>query len=100
MDEAVASIAAEAPQGYFETLPARVRSRLEPKAATRRVPVWTWAAAAALLLAVVTPLTLLRRPEVGLQHASRGRSPPRPRPSSPSPRPRPKPGRPSRAGRS
>lgn len=61
VDEAAASLPAEPPEGYFETFPARVRSRLEPPQAAspgRRVPAWTWAAAAALLLAVVTPLTL------------------------------------------
>ncbi len=61
VDEAVASLPAEPPEGYFESFPARVRSRLEPPRAAspgRRVPAWTWAAAAALLLAVVTPLTL------------------------------------------
>jgi hypothetical protein len=61
VDGAVASLPYEAPQGYFEAFPARVRARLEPRAAARRLPVWTWAAAAALLLAVVTPLTLLRQ---------------------------------------
>ena len=61
VDGAVASMPSEAPQGYFEALPALVRSRLEPRAAARRLPAWTWAAAAAVLLAVVTPLTLLRR---------------------------------------
>jgi hypothetical protein len=61
VDEAAASLPVEAPEGYFDSFPARVRSRLEaPKAAAarRRVPAWTWAAAAALLLAVVTPLTV------------------------------------------
>lgn len=61
VDEAAASLPAEPPEGYFESFPARVRSRLEPPQAAspgRRVPAWTWAAAAALLLAVVTPLTL------------------------------------------
>ena len=61
VDEAAASLPAEAPEGYFETFPARVRARLQvPKSAfpARRVPAWTWAAAAALLLAVVAPLTL------------------------------------------
>jgi anti-sigma factor RsiW len=62
-NEAMASLPSEAPQGYFESLPARVRARLEPRAVGRRLPVWTWAAAAALLLAVVTPLTLLRQPD-------------------------------------
>ncbi len=60
-DQAAAALPAEAPEGYFEGFPARVRSRLGPRRAqapARRVPAWTWAAAAALLLAVVTPLTL------------------------------------------
>ena len=72
VDEAAAALPAEAPAGYFDSFPARVRARLEArptrlprKAATparrlpiRRLPAWTWAAAAALLLAVITPLTL------------------------------------------
>lgn len=60
-DEAAAALPVEAPEGYFETFPARVRARLRPRKAAfpaRRVPAWTWAAAAALLLAVITPLTL------------------------------------------
>ncbi len=61
VDEAAASLPVEAPAGYFDTFPRRVRARLRPRKAAlpaRRVPVWTWAAAAALLLAVITPLTL------------------------------------------
>jgi hypothetical protein len=61
VDEAAAALPAEAPDGYFESFPARVRarlSRLDAASPARRVPVWTWAAAAALLLAVATPLTL------------------------------------------
>jgi hypothetical protein len=61
VDEAAASLPAEPPAGYFDGFPARVRARLEPPHTAsrgRRVPAWTWAAAAALLLAVVTPLTL------------------------------------------
>jgi hypothetical protein len=69
VDEAAASLPAEPPEGYLEAFPARVRSRLESRTAAspaRRVPVWTWAAAAALLLAVVTPLTLRQlRPASG-----------------------------------
>jgi hypothetical protein len=69
VDEAVASLPAEAPEGYFEAFPARVRARLEPRKTAprgRRVPAWTWAAAAALLLAVVTPPTLRQlRPAPG-----------------------------------
>jgi anti-sigma factor RsiW len=59
--DAAATLAAGAPSGYFEALPGRVRARLEPRAA-HRLPVWGWAVAAALLLAVVTPLTLRRLP--------------------------------------
>ena len=62
IDEAVASLRSEAPRGYFESFPQRVRARLEPRSRPRRLPAWTWAAAAAALLLVVTPLTLLRRP--------------------------------------
>ena len=61
VDEAAAALPAEAPAGYFETFPARLRLRLEPRkpaAPVRRLPSWTWAVAAALVLAVVTPLTL------------------------------------------
>jgi hypothetical protein len=56
---------AEAPEGYFDLFASRVVARLAaaPKARVRswRPPAWTWAAAAALLLAVVTPLTLRER---------------------------------------
>jgi hypothetical protein len=59
VDGAAASLPAEPPEGYFESFPARVRSRLEPRrGAVPRVPAWAWAAAAALVLAVITPLTL------------------------------------------
>lgn len=60
-DEAAACLPAEAPESYFEAFPARVRARLESARTAspgRRVPAWTWAVAAVLLLAVVTPLTL------------------------------------------
>jgi hypothetical protein len=68
VDELARELPAEAPPEYFETFPERVRTRVEsaPRArpgapSTRwRVPAWTWAAAAVLLLAVVTPLTLDR----------------------------------------
>ena len=68
VDEEAGSLPAEAPDGYFEGFAARVTARLaaERPLATRsrRLPAWTWAAAAALLLAVVTPLTLRRAPAV------------------------------------
>jgi hypothetical protein len=43
-----------APAGYFEALPGRVRQRLRGRQ-PRRLPVWGWAAAAALLIAVLLP---------------------------------------------
>ena len=62
VDAAAASLPAEAPEGYFELLPSRVVARLgatsKAPARTRRFPAWTWAAAAALLIGVVAPLTL------------------------------------------
>ena len=68
VDAAATSLPAEAPQGYFDAFPSRVVARLgAPSRAplrTRRLPEWTWAAAAALLLAVVAPLTL-RQPAPG-----------------------------------
>lgn len=57
-----------APPGYFEALPRRVTDRLRAprRAAPLRLPAWTWAVAAALMVAVVAPLTLRQaaRPEV------------------------------------
>jgi hypothetical protein len=65
VDGAVRSLPAEAPDGYFETFPSRVLARLGAASRApvrpRRLPAWTWAAAAALLLAVVAPLTLRQR---------------------------------------
>jgi hypothetical protein len=51
-----------APSGYFEAFPGRVRRRLEGRSrgVAWRPPTWTWAAAAAALLAVITPLVLKR----------------------------------------
>jgi hypothetical protein len=70
VDEVVRAMPLEAPPGYFDGLPGHIRSRIEsdtgmavtvaPAPVRGRVPAWTWAAAAALLLAVITPLTLHR----------------------------------------
>jgi hypothetical protein len=62
LDAAARALPLEAPPDYFERLPARIRGRLERKPQqTWRPPAWTWAVAAGLLLAIVTPATLLRR---------------------------------------
>ena len=59
VDAATRALRVKAPDGYFEAFPGRVRQRLEAKRRPAwRVPGWSWAAAAALLLAVLTPLTL------------------------------------------
>lgn len=62
LDAAARALPVDAPPGYFEDLPARVRARLDalPRRAWRP-PVWSWAVAAALLLAIVTPATLWHR---------------------------------------
>jgi anti-sigma factor RsiW len=60
VDERFREAPVEAPSGYFEAFPGRVRARIEAeprRVSARRIPGWTWAVAAALLLAVVTPLT-------------------------------------------
>jgi hypothetical protein len=55
VDQAARGEGVQAPEGYFEALPDRIRKRLRQK---RRpaVPAWGWAVAAALMLAVMTPL--------------------------------------------
>ena len=67
LDKRARELPLDAPPGYFDTLPGRVRDRIEglsparrpaPARTRRRLPRWTWAAAAALILGVVTPLTL------------------------------------------
>jgi Putative zinc-finger len=60
VDEAARELPAEAPEGYFDTFAPRVRERLRGARARRafRPPIWSLAVAAALLLAVITPLTL------------------------------------------
>lgn len=63
VDELARALPAEAPAGYFDSLPARVRFKTtaRPRRALR-MPAWSWAAAAAVLLAVIVPLTLEHRP--------------------------------------
>jgi hypothetical protein len=62
VDDAARSLSVEAPEGYFDAFPSKLRRRLRPAAPRRfTLPVWTLAAAAALLLAVITPLTLRQR---------------------------------------
>lgn len=87
VDRLARSLSAEPADGYFDSLPGRVRDRLAPRA--KRAggpPLWTLAAAAALLLAVLTPLTLERiRPAVPAAEEPRpAPGPAQPRPATPS----------------
>jgi hypothetical protein len=62
VDDTARSLPVEPPEGYFETFATRLGRKLRKPARPRFVPpVWTLAAAAALLLAVLTPLTLQQR---------------------------------------
>jgi len=62
LDAAARALPVAAPAGYFEAFPKRVRARLQarPGGMVWRLPVWSWAAVAALLLVVVTPPLLWR----------------------------------------
>jgi len=55
LDEKVRELPAEAPEGYFDSFPHRVRQRLEAgrRPAVRRLPAWAWPVAAALLVSVL-----------------------------------------------
>jgi hypothetical protein len=55
LDQAARGLGVVVPEGYFDSLPGRVRQRL-PARRRAVLPVWAWAAAAALLVAVLTPL--------------------------------------------
>jgi hypothetical protein len=71
VDDAAGGLPLEVPPGYFDDFASRVRQRIEASAAavpaqrSRRLPTWAFAAAAALLLAVITPLTLHERSSRG-----------------------------------
>jgi hypothetical protein len=72
VDEEARALPLDAPSGYFDALPGRVRARLEGVPRRRRgLPVWTLALAAALLLAVITPLTLRRAPPLEMSQDRR-----------------------------
>jgi hypothetical protein len=70
VDQAASGSAAAAPDGYFEALPGKVRARLAPPARRLRLPAWTWAAVAAVLVASVAPLVLSRRTTAPIEEPS------------------------------
>ena len=93
LDASARGLEVQAPEGYFEALPGRVRLRLRgPRRAS--LPAWGWAAAAALLLAVVTPLLQRdpfgpsRAPVAAPRTAPRATATPPEAPDRPRPAPR------------
>ena len=70
VDAAARELTVEAPPGYFESFPARVRSRL-PAARPRRVSAWLWAAAAVFALGALAPLLVHRFEEPVSESARR-----------------------------
>ena len=58
VDALARELPVQAPPGYFEALPGRVRSRMRARRRPRPVMVWMATAAAAILVAVIAPLTL------------------------------------------
>jgi hypothetical protein len=83
VDAAVRALPAEAPAGYFDTFPGRVRARLEPRPrrAVWRIPVWYAAAAAALIVAVIAPVVWKRSERLSAP-ASQDAIMPAPRPAT------------------
>lgn len=58
VDGQLRDLPARAPAGYFDSFSARVRTRIEAAQRPRtrfRVPMWSWAVAAAVLVAVILP---------------------------------------------
>jgi hypothetical protein len=64
VDRSLRELPSQAPEGYFEALPGRLHARLsavKPAPRRWRVPAWTLAAAAMLLVGVLAPLTMLQQ---------------------------------------
>jgi hypothetical protein len=67
VDDAARRLPVPEPEGYFDAFPGRLRERLAAQPRPARppaftLPAWTWAAAAALLVAVIAPIALRRGP--------------------------------------
>jgi hypothetical protein len=58
VDAFAREVPVEAPAGYFEELPSRVRARVRRPARVPRLAMWAAAAAAAVMVVVVTPVVL------------------------------------------
>jgi putative zinc finger protein len=64
VDAFAREVPVEAPAGYFDQLPGRVRARVRRPARIPRMAVWAAAAAAAVMAVVVTPVVLQRERSV------------------------------------
>jgi hypothetical protein len=64
VDAFAREVPVQAPDGYFEALPARVRARVRRPARIPRPALWAVAAAAAVMAVVVTPVVLQRERSV------------------------------------
>jgi hypothetical protein len=64
VDAMAREVPVEAPPGYFDALPGRIRTRVRERRKPRVAPAAVWAAAAAavVMVAVVTPRMLRQRP--------------------------------------
>jgi Putative zinc-finger len=64
VDAFAREVPVQAPDGYFEALPARVRARVRRPSRIPRPALWAVAAAAAVMAVVVTPVVLQREGSV------------------------------------
>ena len=64
VDAFAREVPVEAPSGYFDQLPGRVRARVRRPARIPRMAVWAAAAAAAVMAVVVTPVVFQREQSV------------------------------------
>jgi hypothetical protein len=81
VDALARELTVEAPEGYFDALPGRVRARLRAPHRRRIAPMAIWAAAAAavVMFAVVTPQMVLKKDAAPAPAAAAARETPAPR---------------------
>ena len=78
VDDVARSLSVEAPEGYFDTFPSRVRARLRAPAARRPFgpPAWFLAAAAVLVVGVLAPILWRETPRASLRQTAERAEPP------------------------
>ena len=74
VDGALRHLPEEAPTGYFEALPARIRSRLAAADSSPRtawqLPAWALAVAAAIVVGLLAPLTLRNSSQPAVEYSA------------------------------